>query len=180
MAPRKNPEIIIAVIGLTGVLATGAFSNWDKVFPDESKIQVDVAGYRPTGSFETELRYYFEVAGLRQMMADMQKELTANMRANLITQHPENVQEIQATFATLEEEAIRFEDIVAKFLPVYQKHFTIAEIQNLNKFYSTETMQTMIRKQPLLMRDAAPIQVQMMQEYQSRILPKIVERLDHK
>ena len=66
--PSKRGEIIIAIIGLVGVLVTGILSNWDKVFPKQNLVQATYSGYRPTGNFETELRYYFDVSGTRQAL----------------------------------------------------------------------------------------------------------------
>lgn len=36
---KGNAAVIVAVIGMFGVVATGLFSNWDKIFPPEKKIE---------------------------------------------------------------------------------------------------------------------------------------------
>jgi len=64
---------------------------------------------------------------------------------------------------------IRVEDVIKEFLPVYQKHFTLSEIQELNKFYSTDIMQGLVAKLPLITQDAAPIQVKLFEDYDQRL-----------
>lgn len=174
----RKPEIVIAVIGLVGVLATATISNMDKLFPDKDMIQAKVAGYRATGNFETELRYYFEVSGGRLMLTNMQTQLLASLKAMALTQHPEQAKDIAIEFKAIEDDPMRFDDVIAKLLPIYQKFFTIQEIQDLNRFYSTETMQGMVKKMPLLTQELAPVQVKLIQEYQSRLIQKIGNKLD--
>lgn len=169
----RKSEVTIAFIGLVGVLATATFSNWDKMFPDKTLLQAKISGYRATGNFETELRYYFEVSGARQLMAQMQKQLVTGMKANALAQDPEHSQEISMVFKEIEDDPVRFDDVIAKFLPLYQKYFTIQEIQELNRFYSTEPMQALVKKMPLLTQEAVPIQLALIEEYQTRIMQKI-------
>jgi hypothetical protein len=81
---------------------------------------------------------------------------------------------INREFDAIAREAIRFEDVIKALLPVYQKHFTLGEIQELNKFYSTDVMRGMVTKMPLITQEAAPIQVRLLSDYFQRL----GERLD--
>ena len=154
--PSKRGEVIIAIIGMIGVALTGVFSNWDKIFPKQNVVQATYSGYRPTGNFETEFRYYFDVSGTRQGLESMQRQLLINAKNAALTQNPAHAQEIEKTFQIIESEAIKLDDVIRQVLPIYQKHFTLAELQELNKFYSTEVMQGMVKKLPLITQDAAP------------------------
>ena len=174
----KKNEITIAVIGLLGVLVTAAFSNWDKIFPNPNEVRANYSGYRATGIFETELRYFFEVSGLRIMLENMQQQGVIALRNNLIKENPENAKEINLLMDASLEEAPNVDEIIRKLLPAYKNYFTIEELQELNKFYSTEIMQNMIRKTPALMQEFAPLQLELMQEHQSRIAAQLDKVLD--
>ncbi|MCE5983160.1 MULTISPECIES: DUF2059 domain-containing protein [unclassified Pseudomonas] len=165
----KNPKITIAVIGLLGGMATALLSNWDKIFATEGVVKAAYSGYRPTGDFETELRYYIEVVGFRKLVESTQRELAKRARLELLLAHPEEAKSINAYFDLVAQEGLKFEDVFQEVLPVYQRHFTVGQIQALNKFYSTEVMQDMVRKTPLLAHELMPIQSKMINAYSQRI-----------
>ena len=173
MSVIKKREITIAVIGLIGVLATAIFSNWDKIFLGKGELRADYTGYKATGDFETELRYFFEVSGTRKMVEAERQQMLSQLRMQLISESPEDAKEIDAMIDVISEEAITLDEEIKEFLPVYQKHFTVEEIQELNKFYSTEIMQNFVRKLPLIAQDAAPIQIEMLKEYINRIATRL-------
>jgi hypothetical protein len=175
---QHRGEIAIALLGLLGVLVTGFLSNWDKVFHSRNLVQATYSGYRPTDNFETELRYFFDVSGTRHIYGAMQHQLLASLKTDAISKAPEEAEEINNLLGVIEKEAINLDDVIREMLPVYQKHFTLAEIQELNKFYSTETMQNMVKKGSLLAQDAAPIQMKMMNEYFERVSNRLGAALD--
>ena len=174
----KQNEITIAVIGLLGVLVTATFSNWDKMFPNPEEIRVNFSGYRATGVFETELRYFFEVAGLRSWVENTQQQLVVTMRNDLIKEYPDKVTEINMILDASLEEAPTIDDIIKALLPVYRNYYTIEELQELNKFYSTEIMQNMVRKTPALMQEAAPLQLELIEDHQARTAARLEKALN--
>ena len=151
---------------------TAVVSNWDKLFGKGETIQAKTT-YRPTGKFETELRYFLDVSGSRETSDSQTQQLIQIEKMNELVKNPENAEEINKRFDVITKEAIRFDDVIRALLPVYQKHFTLAELQELNKFYSTETMQNMIVKLPLIVQDAAPIQVKLISDYFERIAQRL-------
>ena len=161
-------DILIAIIGLVGGVVTAVVSNWDKLFGKGETIQAKTT-YRPTGKFETELRYFFDVSGLREASDFQTQQLLQIEKTNELMKNPEDAKEIIKRFDVITKEAIKFDDVIRALLPVYQKHFSLAELQELNKFYSTKTMQNMIAKQPLIVQDAAPIQVKLISDYYERL-----------
>jgi hypothetical protein len=164
----EQREIVIAIIGLIGVLVTALFSNWDKLFHKESIVQAQTS-YRPTGRFETELRYYFDVSGARAAMESTQQQMMLNQRIHLLSTYPEDAERINKMLDTITKEAIGLDDVIRTLLPVYQKYFTLSEIQELNRFYSTDVMQAVLAKLPLLAQDAAPIQIKLLNDYNQRV-----------
>lgn len=164
-----DSEFIIALIGLVGVVVTAVLSNWDKLFGKKPKVQAAYSGYRPTGDFETELRYYFDVSGTRRTMESMQDQVLLNAKMELISKEPSDAAEIEKVFEAIKDEAIRVDDVIAEMTPIYKEHFTVEEMQELNKFYSTDVMQKMSHKYPLLVQDAAPILVRMQNDFECRL-----------
>lgn len=165
----RRGEVVVAIIGLIGVLLTGVLSNWDKLFTDHDSIQVRYAGYRPTGNFETELRYFFEVSGTRAQIDLLDRQQLQHTEQFLLSKFPERSDEIRRTANAMRQEVVRYDDAFREFLPIYQKHFTIDEIQELNKFYSSDLMQGMLKKMPLVAIDAAAVNERLMAEYVRRV-----------
>ena len=69
---------MVAIIGAVGLVVGAAISNMDKIGPavrGTRTFTVEYEGYKPTGIFETEFRYYFEVSGLRSSIEDLQGQL---------------------------------------------------------------------------------------------------------
>lgn len=164
-----NREIIIALISVVGVICTAVFSNWDKIFSNNKQKKITpFTGYKATGNFETELRYFYEVSGSRNMLETAVKNALELQKSQLIKLNPDEESEINSIFTTIERE-VRFEDVIKKFMPTYIKHYSVEEIQELNKFYSTEAMQNMVNKNPYIMADAQPLQLEYMHELQERI-----------
>jgi hypothetical protein len=141
-------QILIALIGLVGVLTTGVLSNWDKLF--SHVVTVSYQGYKPTGDFETELRYFFEITG-RRKTGD---RLIEAVRSGLISANPQNAEKINQQLNAASETALTSDETLAATLPIYAKYYTVAEIQELNKFYSTEIMQEYLKREPLLQEES--------------------------
>jgi hypothetical protein len=160
-------QIAIALMGLVGVLTTGVLSNWDKLF--SHVVTASYQGYKPTGDFETELRYHFEITGERKNSENQTRQTLDAMRSLLIAKHPDDAKEINQVMEAVLEIVPKFEDSVALSLPIYTKYFTVAELQELNKFYSTDIMQQMVKKDPLIQQEYAPIFAKAMLEYQEKL-----------
>jgi hypothetical protein len=168
--PRKSHEVLIAVLGLIGVLATGVLSNTDKLFAKNPIVKAEYIGYKPTGNFETEFRYFYEVSGERSMYDSYVKTSLEIQRTELLAAHPERAAAINQYFEAVSRETPRlFDDVVAAMLPVYQKHYTLEEIQELNKFYSTDLMRQMVREGPLIAQESAPIIHKIVTDLEARI-----------
>ena len=164
-----NTNVVIALVGLAGVIVTAVLGNWDKLFSKTNVVQAAYSGYQPTQNFETELRHYFDVSGTRQSVEWNQRQMLLAQRTKALEENPDDAKQIAETFDAIEKEAIPLDDVIRALLPVYQKYFTLPELQQLNKFYSTDVMQGLVNKVPLLAQDAAPIQVKMLADYYGRL-----------
>ena len=169
MDKYKKNQITIAIIGLLGVLATAVFSNWDKIFSEQKVVKAKYSGYRATGNFETELRYYFEVTGKRAAMEDTLQQIIAKVKIPSADKYSKGSEKINTIMKAALEDSMKYDKIIKMLIPVYRMHFTIEEIQELNKFYSTEIMQNMVKKMPVVTQELAPLWVELVQDYQKRI-----------
>ena len=66
-------------------------------------------------------------------------------------------------------EEVSWKRIKDPMIEIYMKHYTKKEIEELLAFYRTETGQSLIKKMPLVMRDAMQLSQQMLVNF----LPKI-------
>lgn len=164
---NKKNEIIIASLGLAGVLATAVFSNYDKLFVPKADVKTEINTYVPTGDFETEFRYYFEVTGIRKMMVDMQNSMADNWTREYISEHPNeavNEEKIKEDFKKEVKELSDVNNMIDELVPIYQKYFTVEEIQELNKIASSKAMQDMRKKSPVLMKETADLMTKMIKK----------------
>lgn len=155
-----------ALIGAAGLVLGAIVSNvgdiYRQFFPPNN--------YRPTGVFETELRYYYEVSGARATIEDLQDQLIDSQVTLLLTQLPENRDVIERIANATREETPEFSEIIDVMAPIFERYFTVEEMQELNRFYSTEIIQGMIIKERLVNTEAAPIMAQMQQDIIRRII----------
>jgi hypothetical protein len=172
--PRQSHEVLIAILGLVGVLATGVLSNTDKLFGENPIVKAEYTGYKPTGNFETEFRYYFEVSGARATMDSYMKTYLESQKTELLSAHPEQAAVINRYFEAVSQEMPSFfDEVVTAILPVYQKYFTLEEIQALDKFYSTGPMRQMVREGPLIAQEIVPVQNKLVADLLARIQQRI-------
>lgn len=149
-------EILVACIGLAGVIFTGFVSNIEKIFPQKNTIQTEYTGYRPTGNFETELRYFMEVSGQRKAIETMQEQMFKAIESRIDKEDPSSIEKFRQYEIELKTLSPRFENIIKICMPVFSKYYTTEELQELNKFYSTPIMQAYTQKSPLISQEMAP------------------------
>ena len=166
-------KITVALISLVGLIAVAVITKYDGRSTPTNTMQVTYSGYRPTSKFDTEFRYFIDVSGTRAAVESMQSTVVDQIRNIAISQHPNRVEEINSIFETALKEAPTLDEIVQKYLPVYRKHFTVREIQELNKFYSTEIMQNMVTKLPVIQHEVQPLMAELLQEYQTALMSRL-------
>ena len=175
----KRSEILIAVVGLTGVLITGTLSNWDKLFPPPNVVKSTFSGYQPTGDPQIELRYFTEVTGMRDNIKQMQTGMLEHFRKQAEKELSYNPEMVAKVFKIIETEAAsQYDEVVNSYVPIASKYFSVAEIQELNKFYSTPVMRELLRKQPLMAKEFIPVAMESAQKSQERMMNKIKEVIE--
>lgn len=175
----KRNEILIATIGLVGVLTTAALSNWDKMFPPANEVKSTFSGYQPTGDPQVELRYFTEVTGLRDTMRQMQMGIIEHFRKQAEAEGGANKESLAKVFKILEEEiATQYDEMMNIYVPIASKYLSIAEVQDLNKFYSTPVMRELLRKQPLMNKEFLPVAMVHAQKMQERFGRRVKELME--
>ena len=169
----KRNEILIATIGLVGVLTTAALSNWDKVFPPANEVKSTFSGYQPTGDLQVELRYFHEVTGFRDNMRQMQMGIIEHFRKQAEAEGGANKVALDNAIKILEEELdAQIDEVMNINVLIASKYFSIAEVQDLNKFYSTPVMRERLRKDSLITKEYLSVAMPLLQ--------KRLERLDRR
>jgi hypothetical protein len=164
----RKSEIAIAVIGLISTIGTGVISNWQKLGRDSAVSDDDTVAYRPTSNFDTELRYFFEVSGTRASFDAVQRAFINAVKIELLEENPSVAANVVQFANELTRDPMRLDDILERMLPVFREHFTVSELQELNRFYSTERMQRMLQRMPPVIDVFAAKQVELAQQYRSR------------
>jgi hypothetical protein len=154
---RMSATVKGAIIVAVASVVSGIFSNWDRILPARGTVQASYSGYRPTGDFETEFRYYLEVSGFRKGVQSMQENLLNNFISTLVSQYPSDAEAINKAAKRVREEAFRLDDMINILIPIYKKYYTVSQIQELNKFYSTQPMREMVEKTPYVQEEFVPI-----------------------
>ena len=173
-ASNRKAEVVIAAIGLLGVLGTAVFSNWDKLYPPPNVVKAEFTGYVPTGDPQIELRYFFEITGMRSLVQGFQAEMLGHFKQQIEQQYEDNPGLVGELIKVMREElGTQYDQILNIYVPIATKHFSVAEIQELNKFYSTPPMREMTRRTPLLTKEYMPLVLVMAQKTQERMGPKV-------
>lgn len=141
MANRN--EIIIALIGLAGVIFTAVISNTDKLFGDDSDVR-DVA-ISESNDIEVQIRYFIQVSGLRNSLETMKRIRIEKLKE----QHQTTDEVIQCVL----DNQIQNEQLIEVMVKVFRSHVTLDELKELNRFYSSETMKSYVKASPLITRD---------------------------
>ena len=170
---RRN-EALIAILGLLGVLGTAVFSNWDKLYPPANVVKSTYTGYTPTGDPQVELRYFFEVAGVRGLLKGMQSEMLSHFRQQFEAVYKEKPELAADLLKVMSDDfEVQYDEMLNVYIPIASKYFSVPEIQELNRFYSTPPMRELIRKNPLLTKEFMPLVMTLAQKSQERVQPKI-------
>jgi hypothetical protein len=149
-------QIIVAMIAVLGVIVSALTANWDKLFPKENTLSATYSGYTPTGKFDVELRYFFLVTGIKGSIEEMQKSLLTALIQEETKRNPENANEVRnAMDKILADSAQLFERTIDTISPIYERYYTVEQMQALNRFYSTKEMQAFVSKSRLMAPEIA-------------------------
>ena len=70
----------------------------------------------------------------------------------------------------MRENSLSYDQVVSDLIPIWKKHMTLEQVQELNKFYSTPVMREMVRDMPYVTAEFGPILQQHMVDMQERLM----------
>ena len=182
--PTRLRDTIIAGLFTIAAASLGAFlSNWDKIFGKTIEITYE---RKPTDDFAAETRYYFDISGSRNALELMLQKSTDNALKQmecafslLPTSDPELWNEINEA---VRGEKITADRIIAALIPVYEKHISLREMQELNKLHSSGILETIAGKSSAITEDEllafADLQKDALLAYARRIGSELNDRPD--
>ncbi len=71
-----------------------------------------------------------------------------------------------------------FDEIMQSMAPIYQKHFTKGDIDNLVAFYSTPTGDKVLREMPAIMAEAMQNMMPVMSKYMETVQARVKKETD--
>lgn len=140
-APRRS-EIIIAAIGLVGVIVTALASNWDKISSAGGN-----TSNAPIASddINVQLRYYVDSNGLRAAMESLEKARAERLRIQYKAD-PDTVN-------CMLDMGLPTSQLVDIAVNALKGHFTLEEIKELNRISASPIMKRLAEKQPAISLD---------------------------
>lgn len=109
----------------------------------------------PDAASKEDVRKLFDIMSskeqVRQMMEQMFQQMRAMNREQMKKRHPDVSEEEMARLDRQSEDLIKnfpLDDMLNDMVPVYQKHFTKADIDGLTAFYSSPTGQKFLHEIP--------------------------------
>lgn len=140
MATRN--EIIIAVIGLVGVISTGVFSNWDKLFsPSRTAASSPVV----SDDINVQIRYYIETTGFRNAMEALEKQRAERFRLEFKADRD--------TVDCMLDMSVPTNQLIDIAVEAFRKHYTLEEIKELNRINALPAMVSLASKQAAISLD---------------------------
>lgn len=140
MATRN--EIIIAVIGLVGVISTGVFSNWDKLFsPSRTASTSPVV----SDDINVQVRYLVETSGFRDAMEALEKQRAERYRLEFKAD--------KDTVDCMLDMSIPTNQLVDIAVAAIRKHYTLEEVKELNRINAMPAMVSAASKQAAISLD---------------------------
>lgn len=124
-----------------------------------------------TPEFEAEVRKFFELNGSKETFATTISQMVGQFKG-LYAQVPsefwdELVKEMKHTSMT---------ELVDMLIPVYQRHFSLKEIKQLNDFYQSPIGKKFAEKQPLVTQESMMIGQQWGMKLGEKVAKKIAEK----
>lgn len=137
-------EIIIALIGLLGVIFTAVISNYDKLSDGNPKTK-NKFPYENVEDVDLQMRYFIEVSGLRDGLNEMNRIAAEKYRLK----YGATEEEINCIL----DNRIQNEQVIELFIGAHKNHISLRQIKELNRLHSSEIMKSYNKASPLIVRD---------------------------
>ncbi len=113
------------------------------------------------------------VSGMKQNLA---QALEQNLRSKVPNPTSRQLKEIKVTLdAALDDMPV--DDLIKAMVPVYQRHFTKTDVEELIRFYASPVGQKYLREQPQMMQETMQASMQITQKRMNEVELKVEKRL---
>ncbi|WAF84549.1 hypothetical protein NRL37_21000 [Metapseudomonas otitidis] len=137
-------EIIIALIGLAGIIFTALISNYDKIFKN-SEPSTNSFPYENIDDLDLQLRYFIEISGFRSSMEELKKISAEKYKLK------HNISDM--VINCIQDNQIQTEQMIELVIKSHKNHITLQQIKELNRLYSSDSMRSYTKSSPLIVRD---------------------------
>jgi hypothetical protein len=110
---------------------------------------------------EAAIRHFFEAQGTRTAMQETLEGMTGNMRGMLTSSLPpgEYREKLIELFIVKFKSKVNMDDLMEMLIPVYDKYYTIEDLQEIEKFYRTPTGKKVIASMPKVIVETQGISI---------------------
>jgi hypothetical protein len=126
---------------------------------------------------------YFQVVKSHDMMKKVMAAMTPAMHQMMHEQYLKHQDELPADYeskmnAVMDTmfENMPMDEMMQAMVPVYQKHFTKGDIDNLVAFYSTPTGAKLLREMPTIMGEAMQDMMPIMTKYMDNVKETLLKQ----
>ena len=137
-----------------------------------------------------DIQRYLDVMHSREMMSQMVEVMIKPMHQMMYEQYEKNRDKLPSDFEArmnkrMDDELKDFpwDEILQAMVPVYQRHFTKGDVDNLVTFYSTGTGQKLLRETPAIvgesMQAMMPIMRKKIEAMQQRMEQQTTEMINN-
>ncbi len=117
----------------------------------------------------------------KQMMQTIMTQMTAQSkemaRKNLPKASPQELADMDRMMDEFMSD-LPMSELVNTMIPIYQKHFTRQDINNIVAFYASPTGKKFITEMPAMMQESMEANMALMQKRMEAIQKKVQERID--
>lgn len=124
--------------------------------------------YAQTGEKEKQIKTLLEVSG--------SGKIGVQVMSNIIETYKKTYPFIDASFWDEFKKEVSADEIVELLVPIYAKHFTLEDIQQLIDFYNTPIGKKLVDKMPLISQDSYVVGA----EWGKKLSEKVYARLKAK
>jgi hypothetical protein len=173
-------EVTVAAIGALATVFAAVIPNWGSIFLGHKYVRESYVGYTPTGDFDKELRVFYELSGFRETFKTEMQSVLGTMREQyeqLLPAQTEAIDFVLDSVAKAGSYDLLYDQVIDSTIPVAREYFTTAQLQELNKLYSTQIMQAMVKAQPHYIKDVYAVAKDVGEAWGKEVGQRLAERL---
>lgn len=132
-----------------------------------------------------DVQKYLQIARPRDMMKKMGAAMAQAMQQSIHQEYLQNQDKLPADYESRMTAMINdmftnmpWDEMMQAMIPVYQKHFSHNDFNNLITFYSSPTGQKMVRELPAITAESIQAMMPIMNKYMETVQQKLLQKTD--